>query len=217
MVNDGTGSFFAENMRLPAELLAVEGGFGLATFCDVNGDGAVDLVMAPKLYLNNGSGIFEEAPQALPDTFPETAWGPVYSRVCVDVDGDGWQDLIVGHNRAVPGEETQMSLWHNNGDGTFSDITASSLPQTWAPGGLGTIVTGDFNADGWPDIAASGAGITCIAGLFLNEGDGTFTQSSPFGSNCGHFTTIDANGDGRMDLVITDQNQPPILLISTLN
>src|SRR5215469_16647566 len=71
--------------------------------------------------------------------------------VCVaDFDGDGWQDIyfVNGRDRYGRGIKTQNALYHNNGDGTFTDVTAGAgVPGTGF--GLGC-VWGDYDNDGHP-------------------------------------------------------------------
>ena len=99
------------------------------------------------------------------------AWG--------DYDNDGWLDLYVA-NMAGPltlsAEEVERSpahsvLYHNNGDGTFTDVSeqAGVLFRGWAMG----VGWGDYDNDGWLDLIVSAYGENA---LYHNNGDGTFTE-----------------------------------------
>ena len=93
----------------------------------------------------------------------------------VDYDRDGWPDIYFTNaptvEDAIAGKKAAGALWHNNHDGTFTDVTAKAGIATpcFAMGGA----VGDYNNDGWPDLY-----ITCLGGnvLYRNNGDGTFTD-----------------------------------------
>ena len=98
-----------------------------------------------------------------------------------DYDQDGWQDLFVS-NIAGPltmsQNELQHSpahakLFHNNGDGTFTDVTRKA-GVGWHGYGMG-VATGDYDNDGWPDLFLASRGHNQ---LFHNNGDGTFSNVS---------------------------------------
>ena len=90
-----------------------------------------------------------------------------------DFDGDGLLDVMVSSS----GPLDQMHLFHNNGDGTFRDVTAGSglMGET---GGLNLVLT-DYNNDGHPDVLVLRGGWWGKQGcypmsLLRNNGDGTF-------------------------------------------
>jgi hypothetical protein len=94
--------------------------------------------------------------------------------VCVaDFDGDGWQDIyfVNGRDRHGRGIQTRNALYHNNGDGTFTDVTT----RAGVPGdayGLGC-AWGDYDNDGHPDLYVTQYGRNI---LYRNNGNGTFTD-----------------------------------------
>ena len=94
--------------------------------------------------------------------------------VCVaDYDGDGWQDIYFVNGRDLynRGISVSNALYHNNGDGTFADLTEKAgVPGTGY--GLGC-VWGDFNNDGFPDLFVTQYGRNV---LYRNNGNGTFTD-----------------------------------------
>ena len=93
----------------------------------------------------------------------------------IDYDGDGWPDIYFTNAQSVDmalhGEKARSALFHNNHDGTFTDVTdkAGVGNPCWAMGA----VVGDYNNDGRPDLL-----VTCLSGvvLYRNNGDGTFTD-----------------------------------------
>ncbi|HTZ82139.1 MAG TPA: CRTAC1 family protein [Candidatus Acidoferrales bacterium] len=124
----------------------------------------------------------------------------------LDYDRDGWQDILLINGADWPGHKknrTTLRLYHNNGDGTFTDVTSHSGLDVELYG-MGVAV-GDYNNDGWPDIL-----ITCVGQnrLFHNTGRGTFvdvTQSSGLGKREGFSTSavwFDYDRDGRLDLFV---------------
>ena len=93
----------------------------------------------------------------------------------IDYDRDGWPDIYFTNSQSVDmalaGKKSRSALFHNNHDGTFTDVTdkAGIGFPCWAMGA----VVGDYNNDGWPDLL-----VTCLGGvvLYRNNGDGTFTD-----------------------------------------
>jgi hypothetical protein len=93
----------------------------------------------------------------------------------IDYDRDGWPDIYFTNapdvDMQLAGKKARSALFHNNHDGTFTDVTdkAGVGYPGWAIGA----VVGDYNNDGWPDLL-----VTCFGGvvLYRNNGDGTFTN-----------------------------------------
>ena len=94
--------------------------------------------------------------------------------VCVaDFDGDGFQDIYFVNGRDLynRGISVRNALYHNNGDGTFTDVTEKAgVPGTGF--GLGC-VWGDYDNDGYPDLYVTQFGRNV---LYHNNGNGTFTD-----------------------------------------
>ncbi|MGB6430283.1 MAG: CRTAC1 family protein [Candidatus Acidiferrales bacterium] len=126
----------------------------------------------------------------------------------IDYDRDGWPDIYFTNaqsvDMALAGKKARSALYHNNHDGTFTDVTdkAGVGYPCWAMGA----VVGDFDNDGWPDLL-----VTCYGGVVLyhNNGDGTFTDvtkqaglSNDSGWATGA-TFAEIDGDGRLDLFVS--------------
>ena len=150
------------------------------------------------LMRNNGDGTFTDVTEAA----GVGMWGPAFTATWVDYDGDGWLDLFVVNNLGgLFNRKTPNRLFHNNGDGTFTDVTATAGLQTVWPS-LGA-AWGDFWNNGRPDVFISNLG---HAQLFRNNGDGTFTDVSRtagitapvLGSVC---LCCDIDNDGWLDIV----------------
>jgi enediyne biosynthesis protein E4 len=200
---------------------------------DYNNDGYPDLYVTGYgraiLYHNNGDGTFRDVTgkAGLAD---EGQWST--SAAWIDYDKDGWLDLVVcnyiewspqnnlwcGEHR--PGYRAychpdnyrgeRIKLYHNNHDGTFTDVSKKSGIGIPEAKGLG-VVTADFNNDGWPDIAI--ANDTWPNFLFINQRDGTFKDvsfiSGVAASADGRYEAgmgidaADVDGDGWLDIYIT--------------
>ena len=128
--------------------------------------------------------------------------------ILLDYDRDGWPDVYFTNaptvEMAVKGTKSLGALYHNNHDGTFTDVTAKSGLSTrcFAMGGA----IGDYNNDGWPDLY-----VTCLGGniLYRNNGDGTFTDvTAKAGVADGRWSTGaafgDYDGDGFADLMVAN-------------
>jgi len=136
---------------------------------------------------------------------PESMSGGV---IIFDYDRDGWPDIYFTNaptvGMALKGEKARGALYHNNHDGTFTDVTdrAGIATPGFAMGGA----VADYNNDGWPDLY-----ITALGGnvLYRNNGDGTFTDvTAQAGVGDGRWSTgaafADYDGDGFVDLMVTN-------------
>ena len=125
----------------------------------------------------------------------------------LDYDNDGWLDIYLVNGStfdALSGktEPPHAALFHNNQDGTFTDVTekAGVANDRWGFG----VAIGDYDNDGWPDIYVSNYGKNR---LFHNNHDGTFTDvAESAGVTLGNWSTGatfgDYDGDGRLDLFV---------------
>ena len=125
----------------------------------------------------------------------------------IDYDRDGYPDIYFTNAQnvemALAGKKAKSALYHNNRDGTFTDVTDKSGVgyPCWAMGAA----VGDYNNDGWPDLL-----VTCFGGvvLYRNNGDGTFTdvtKQAGLGGDTAWATGAsfgDYDGDGWADLFV---------------
>jgi hypothetical protein len=131
------------------------------------------------------------------------------SGVClIDYDNDGWLDIYLVNGStfsALDGKEPppHAALFHNNHDGTFTDVSAQAGVENdrW---GYGCSVA-DYDNDGWPDLFVGNYGKNR---LYHNNHDGTFTDvAGKAGVALGNWSTGSAwgdyDGDGRLDLYVT--------------
>ena len=185
-LSNGNGAFS------PPTRLEPEQTVGQPVVADFNQDGRLDLAawVSPtivsqssiRVYLGGGDGSF-----LLHSAIPGITSEPVMA--AGDFDQDAVLDLVVvprfpaGFIRVFPGR----------GDGTFSAAVVSSVG-----GAFDFITVGDFHADGKPDLALSGSG-----GVFIFEGqsDGTFTVGQGLTMGSSGLENLDANEDGRLDLL----------------
>ena len=124
----------------------------------------------------------------------------------LDYDADGWPDILLINGMDWPGQKRRRStlgLYHNNRDGTFSDVTRRANLDVELYG-MGVAV-GDWNNDGFPDLL-----VTCVGQnrLFRNTGRGTFvdvTAASGLDKRLGFSTSalwFDFDRDGLLDLFV---------------
>jgi Bacterial Ig-like domain (group 3)/FG-GAP-like repeat len=213
LLGNGDGTFQVARTYL-------SGGFGSYSIgvADVNKDGEPDLVVANYcvndgnfcgqtessvgVLLGNGDGTFQAA-----QTYPSGGIGAV-SISAADVNRDGKSDLLVA-NRNAASASGVVSVLLGNGDGTFQ--TAKTYPS----GGYDafSVVVADLNGDMNLDLLVTNRCVVAkpctigSVGVLLGNGDGTFQAAQAYSSG-GHsnsITAADVNGDGRPDLLVTNE------------
>ncbi len=233
--NNGDGTFtdVTDRSRLayPGWAMGVAAG-------DYDGDGFLDLYVTclgpNRLYHNNGDGTFTDVTGKAGVDDPRWSTGAAFG----DYDHDGYLDLFVANYidfrltdlpefgkgkfcqfrgvpvqcgpRGLPGAGD--ALFHNNGDGTFTDVTQrAGVSDPEGRYGLG-VLWSDLDGDGWVDLfVANDAGPNF---LYKNNRNGTFTE---IGYPAGIAVGEDGNEQGSMGVAIADFNHDGLLDIFVTN
>jgi len=233
--NNGDGTFADVTARAG---VAAEGLFGMGVAVgDYDNDGFPDLLLLGYgrsiLYHNNGDGTFTDV-TAKSGVANLGRWAS--SAAWFDYDNDGKLDLVIANyvdwspernfwcGDRSPGMRSYChpdvyhgqppTLFHNNGDGTFTDVSLRSRVGLKGGNGLG-VVTFDYDNDGWQDIFIANDHMPNY--LFHNNRDGTFSEvgyaagvavgiDGQFEAGMGA-DAADTTGRGRMDLIVTHLDQ----------
>ena len=185
----------------------VDGGRGSA-WGDYDNDGDLDIVAVGTyqphaLFRNNGDGTFTNTAAQAGIADPRGGWGSLFA----DYDNDGYLDLYI--TRGGWSGAAENTLYHNNGDGTFTDVThaagvsdpQSSFCAAWA----------DYDNDGYLDLYVAdgviGDGAANV--LYHNNGDGTFTNTADVAGVADTGNSLgtawgDYDKDGHIDLHVVN-------------
>ncbi|HYY97986.1 MAG TPA: CRTAC1 family protein, partial [Pyrinomonadaceae bacterium] len=224
--NKGDGTF--QDVTEKAGLRRTGWGQGVCVG-DYDNDGNEDLFVSAygknALYHNQGNGSFAEVAERAGVANNRTRWGS--GCAFLDYDRDGRLDLFVASYidldlKTAPLPETGPclykgltvacgppglaggvnSLYHNNGDGTFADVSVKAgVTKTNGTYGLG-VLTADFDDDGWPDVYV--ANDSAPAALYHNNRDGTFTD---VGVESGAALSVDGKPQAGMGVTAGDYDR----------
>jgi hypothetical protein len=160
--------------------------------------GFVDITREAGIRFVHNTGAFGK--KFLPETM-----GP--GCAFIDYDNDGNPDILLINGSDFPGHKskrTTLKLYHNNGNGTFSDATARAHLDVELYG-MGAAI-GDYDNDGWDDIYITALG---ESRLFHNEHNGTFKDVTKISgtNNTGYGASaawVDYDRDGKLDLFVAN-------------
>ena len=208
-----TENYFT-NIASDLKMDKVDGGRGSA-LGDYDNDGDLDIVAVGTyqphaLYRNNGDGTFTNTADQAGIADSRGGWGSLFA----DYDNDGYLDLYI--TRGGWSGAAENTLYHNNGDGTFTDVThaagvadpQSSFCAAWA----------DYDNDGYLDlyIADGVIGDGAANVLYRNNGDGTFTNTADVAGVADTGNSLgtawgDYDKDGHIDLHVVNFGQSNVL------
>jgi hypothetical protein len=227
---DGTFTDVTDQAGVPGT------GYGLGcTVGDYDNDGHPDLYVMQYgrnvLYHNNGNGTFTDVTQKAHVDGTDFGTRLHLGATFFDYDRDGKLDLyiggyvdfgpevkqtciIAGAESSCPPSEYRGSpdvLYHNNGDGTFTNVTKAA--KIYQPNGKNlSVLASDYDNDGWPDLFVANDGMEIY--LYHNNHDGTFTESGLIAGvglteDGGTMAAMclsmgDYDNDGLLDLYVSD-------------
>jgi hypothetical protein len=225
LISRSDGTYVDRSSTLPQEL--AEGYYGCTA--DIDGDGNPDILVGnfnggqlrigPYFLVGTGDGTFTQTTRGLPREIADILAGyPKASCALVDVDRDGYPDLVLGTFGAFPHFDSNVLL--NDGAGDFTRRAGNVLPTGPLGNGGGEmqqIVTLDINRDGFPDLVALWADHPNYQGfalqVLINRGDGSFVDETATrllgpaaykpGPLCERLGVADLNGDGWDDFFCT--------------
>jgi hypothetical protein len=228
--HDGTFTDVTRQAGLDVEMY----GMGVA-IGDYDNDGCDDIFVSAlgqsHLFHNNCNGTFTDV------TKKAGLWGPnefSTGAAWVDYDRDGYLDLLVANYvQWTPATDiyctldgktksyctpqaykgTSLRLWHNNGNGTFTDVTKQAGLYDPTSKSLGIAIL-DANQDGWPDIFVSND--TEPNKLYINNKNGTFTEKAVM-SGVGFSETGVARAGMGTDAADYDHTGYPSILVSNFS
>ncbi|MBT8387386.1 MAG: VCBS repeat-containing protein, partial [Ignavibacteria bacterium] len=186
----------------------VSSSFNAACWGDYNNDGWIDLYVTNYseyqgnfLYKNNGNGTFTDVTTiaGVEDSLGTTGYFRLPLAVAFfDYNNDGWQDIYIENDHF-----TDNTLYENQGDGTFKDVTVES--NAGLSGFMMGIAIGDYDNNGYLDIYSSNDPFGNY--LLKNNGDGTFTEVAEelglsVNKSCWGTNFFDYDNDSDLDLYV---------------
>ena len=196
--NDGNGVFTNSGISMDGTE------YGSIAWVDYDNDGDLDLILSggesssTVIYRNDGNGKFTDIKANIINVSDSSmAWG--------DYDNDGKLDLAIS-GLYGPKLDTTSRIYHNDGNGVFTDIGAN-LSGIYS----GSVFWGDFDNDGKLDLAIAGAGtyanaLNDINKIYHNNGNNTFSDSNSISDDIYSRACLDYDQDGDLDLLTVGCN-----------
>jgi hypothetical protein len=205
-----------------------------AAFGDIDGDGDLDLFVGniygqkkvpPQVWVNDGSGSFSIDDSRIPARFTNFSFGTYTASRFVDINNDGFLDLILGAAHDV---STPVVLL-NDGNGYFAELPNAFPPKPWSEKDISLYIEStDFDNDGLPDLImsfTSGSYRGRYLQVLVNNGDGTFADETnsrlPQSDNSDEWiitiNLVDLDGDSDLDITTTTMGGDPVTLPNYLN
>ena len=233
--NDSVGGHLKfVDITKESQIIATGYGMGVS-IADIDNDGDKDIYLSNygdnQMWINNGDGTFKDITKASGTT--ENGWS--ITATFIDYDKDGYLDLYVVNYvdydisspircKSYDGaldycspqgfKATSDTLYHNNKDGTFSNVTSQSGVISVKEPGLG-VVAADFNKDGWMDMYVANDGRPNT--LWINNQRGGFVNKAMVSGVAVNMTGVaeasmgvdaaDFDNDGDIDLFMTHLNR----------
>jgi hypothetical protein len=205
LLGNGGGTFTAQQPKLATGSVPYS-----LTAGDFNGDGKLDLAVTNfangmpstvSIFLGNGDGTFQA-----PATYA-VGTGPI-SVITGDFNGDSKLDLAVANQN-----DHSVSILLGNGDGSFQ----AHVDYPAGTSDVAAVAFGDFNGDGKLDLALTNPSSDTVS-VLLGNGDGTFQApvAYPTGTSGDHpiaVSAVDLNGDGKLDLAVTNLNAKTVAIL----
>ena len=192
-----------------------------AAAADIDNDGDLDIFVTdtnndPFFLINDGDGVFSHNVEVLPSEVTHQA---IYTSELVDVDNDGYTDLVVGGHEFEPEDEgSPTTIYWGDATGQYEGSRKTTLPGVSGRGIIVDIDVGDLDGDGNEDIVLnrtvedpfySGFYIQIISGAGNRAFSDTTSQSIDFGTREANkwivwLRLVDINGDGHLDVTVDD-------------
>lgn len=207
------------NFQLLPSFIYAPGENKQVLWVDYDNDGDFDIFLVPhlnscRLFRNEGNLNFTDV------TFEAGLFGlnsANYGVTFADYDKDGFLDFYLARYYNTPQDPLNPlytnALYRNNGDGTFANVTvASGVGNGIQPSFMGIWI--DVNHNGWPDLYVINDRVLWGNSLYLNNGDGTFTDitessgAAMFGEDPMGATFADFDNDGDLDILCTNGGPP---------